>query len=71
MNLNAKLKDIQIIGKMTPKHGPYLPRLFFEIGMSQKGCSRTYNKLMTAQIYSKMLKKYGKLSSVKNFHMIT
>ena len=30
-----------------PVHpGPSLPRIFFEIGISQKGCSRTYNKLM-------------------------
>ena len=28
---------------MTPNIGPYLLRLFFEIGMSQKGCSGTCN----------------------------
>ena len=27
--------------------GPYLPRIMFEIGVNSKGCSRTYNNLMT------------------------
>ena len=27
--------------------GPHIPRLLFEIGISNKGCNRTYNKLMS------------------------
>ena len=26
--------------------GPHIPRLMFEVGLSNKGCNRTYNKLM-------------------------
>ena len=26
--------------------GPYLPRILFDVGLANKGCNRTYNKLM-------------------------
>ena len=35
------------IDRQAPTIGPHLPRILFEIGFAQKGCSRTYNKMMT------------------------
>ena len=32
-------------GKKSVEIGPCLPRILFEIGLNQKGCNRTYNKL--------------------------
>ena len=34
------------IDKKPPKRGPHIPRLMFEIGLNQQGCSRIYNKIM-------------------------
>ena len=30
----------------APIYGPYVPRILFEILISERGCGRTYNKLM-------------------------
>ena len=32
--------------KQATIQGPRIPRLLYEIGMTQKGCGRVYNKLM-------------------------
>ena len=30
----------------APIYGPYVLRILFEMGLSERGCGRTYNKLM-------------------------
>ena len=45
-NLKKKITDLQIT-QQTVEHGPYIPRILFEIGMGEKGCSKIYNKLMS------------------------
>ena len=37
---------MQNIDKTDLTIGPHLPRIFFETGITQKGCSGTYKKLM-------------------------
>ena len=37
---------IENFEKVAPIHGPQIPRVLFEIGMTQTGCGRVYNKLM-------------------------
>ena len=45
---NLGLADHHHIGKSgyTKLHGPFLPRILFEVGLAQKGCGRIYNRLM-------------------------
>ena len=69
--LDKRLKDLTqgvIIGKKSL--GPHIPRLLFEIGINNKGCNRTYNKLMTynANIIVEV-KTNGKGCSTKRFHI--
>ena len=35
------------IDRQAPTIGPHFPRILFVKGFAQKGCSRTYNKMMT------------------------
>ena len=44
-NLNKRINDLQI-AQQPVSHGPYIPRILFEVGMAEKGCSRIYNKVM-------------------------
>ena len=37
---------INLTGKIAPMQVPQIPRILFEIGFTQKGCNRIYNKLM-------------------------
>ena len=45
-NLKKKITDLQIT-QQTVAHGTYIPRILFEVGMGEKGCSKIYNKLMS------------------------
>ena len=47
LKIKQNIKKLEkICGKEAVKFGPCLPRILFEIGINEKGCSRTYNKLM-------------------------
>ena len=39
-------KVLQIDGQYAKRHGPFLPRILFEVGLAQKGCGRIYNRSM-------------------------
>ena len=46
--LDMEFKNLtQGIKPVKKEMGPHIPRLMFEIGLLNKGCNRTYNKLMT------------------------
>ena len=46
LSLSRQIKKLeQTCGKNSVEIGPCLPRILFEIGLTQKGCNRTYNKL--------------------------
>ena len=46
LSLSRQIKKLeQTCGKYSVDIGPCLPRILFEIGLAQKGCNRTYNKL--------------------------
>ena len=44
-NLKKRINALQI-AQQPVSHGPYIPRILFEVGMAEKGCSRIYNKIM-------------------------
>ena len=49
--------------KQPPIYGPYIPRIIFEMGISERGCGRSYNKLMNYNgNLLKDIKKNGKIS---------
>ena len=60
-------KIVQNIDKTIPIIGPHLPRPLFEIGLTQKGCSGTYRK-MIIRLY-KMLNKNGKRCWMMMLHI--
>ena len=48
LKLHNSIKKLQLNKEIYHKfNGPYLPRILLEIGISEKGCNTTYNKLMT------------------------
>ena len=44
-NLKKRVNDLQI-AQQPVSNGPHIPRVLFEVGMAEKGCSRIYNKIM-------------------------
>ena len=44
-NLKKRVNDLQI-GQQPLSNGPHIPRLLFEVGWAEKGCSTIYNKIM-------------------------
>ena len=38
-NIKKRTKDLQIV-KQSPTHGPYIPRILFDLGIEGKGCRR-------------------------------
>ena len=44
-NLKKRVNDLQIV-QQPVSNGPHIPRVLFEVGMAEKGCSRIYNKIM-------------------------